>query len=203
MRDVSVMTRRRLRLRRAVVRCAAAATAVALAAGCGGNGSDDSATAPTTTAPTETTTTTPPTTVLTPEQQAEAVYLEFVDTVYRLVTTGPDPDDPELARLATDPVLGRFRDTLTTMQAENHIARRGPRTSQRVMSVNLEEPDNATIRVCDVGNDTTIDQDDGSIVDAGLITRVLEVAVVQLDGEWRVSDVGTRVKLDGEVPCPE
>jgi hypothetical protein len=177
---------------------------VALAAGCGGDGSDESTTATTTTGPPETTTTTPPTTVLTPEEEAEAAYLELVDTVYRLVTTGPDPGDPELARLATEPALGRVRDTLTTMQAENYIARRGPRTSQRVMSADLEETGEATLRVCDVGNDTTIDKDDGSIVDEGLTTRVLEATVVQTDdGEWKVKEIGTRVKMDGEVACPE
>jgi hypothetical protein len=186
-----------------MVSCAAAATVVALAASCGGDGSDESATGSTSTAPPEATTTTPPTTVLTPEEEAEAAYLEVADTVMRLITTDPNPDDPELPRLLAEPALGTVRDSLTTMQAENHIVQRGPRTSQRVMSVTVKEPGLAIVRVCDVGNDTRVDRDDNSIVSEGLSTRVADATVILVDGRWKVSSIGTEVKLDGEVPCPE
>ena len=200
------MTRQWGWMRRVPALACAVATLALAAAACGG-GDDEpdegSLRSTTTTAPSDTTTTTPPTTVLTPEEEVEAVYLEFVDTVMRLLTTAPDPDDPHLARLATEPVLGTMRDNLTTMQAENHIVQRGPRTSQRVMSVTMQDTDRAVVRVCSVGNDTRIDQDDGTVIDRGLTTRVLEATVVLLDGRWAVSDIGTRVRLDGEVPCPE
>jgi hypothetical protein len=157
----------------------------------------------TTTASHDASTTTPPATDLTPEEQVEATYLEFVDVVTRLLTTDPDPDDLDLVRLAADPALGRLRDSLTTMRAENQIVERGPRTSQRVMSVMLDGSDEAIVKVCSVGNDTTIDRDDGRVLDKGLTTRVLEALLVLADGQWVVRDVGTLVKLDGEVPCPQ
>jgi len=188
---------------RVAVLCAAAT--VVVAAACGGDDDPDederSASSTTTGEPT---TTAPPTTAPpTPEEAAEAVYLDVVDTVNRLLRTGPDPDDPDLARLMTDPVLSTLRDSLTTMTAEHHIAQAGPRTSHRVMSVTLREPDLAILRDCSVGNDTMIDQDDGSIVDEGLTTRVLEATINLVNGDWLVSDIGTIVRLDGEVPCPE
>jgi hypothetical protein len=206
MRVLTAMTRQWGWVRRVPALACAVATVALAAAACGG-GDDEleegSPRSPTTTAPVDPTTTTPPTTALAPEEEVEAVYLELVEAVDRILTTGPDPDDPNLARLATDPVLGSFRDNLTTMQAEHHIVRPGPRTSHRVMSVTLEEPDLAILRDCYVGNDTRIDQDDNSVVSEGLSTRVLEVTVVSLDESWVVSDITTLTKLEGEVPCPE
>ena len=180
-----------------------AAAAVTLAAACGGDDSDDSdERSSSTTTDDAGTTTAPPTTTLTPEEAAEAAYLDFVDTVNRLLRTGPDPDDAHLARIATDPVLGILRDSLTTMQAEHHIVQPGPRTSHRVMSVSLREPDAVVLHDCSVGNDTTVDQDDGTIIDEGLSTRVLEATIRYVDGRWMVSTIATVVKLNGEVPCP-
>ena len=172
--------------------------ALTIAGACGGgdDGPEDDARATTTI---DSTTTTQPT----PEEEAEAVYLELFDTVMRLLTTDPDPDSPDLARLAMDPVLSDIRDNLTTMQAANHIVERGPRTSQRVMSILMSEPNSALLRACSVGNDTRIDQDDGTIVDEGLSTRVLEATMQLDDGTWRVSEIATVERFDGEVPCPE
>jgi hypothetical protein len=193
--------RRRDRASRAVRLCATAALTLTVA--CGGEDSDNenSTSSTTSTAPG---TTSPPTTATpTPEEAAKAVYLELVETVDRLLTTDPDPDDADLARLATDPVLGNFRDSLSTMQAENHVVQGGPRTSHRVMSVALHEPGIVVLRDCYVGNDTTIDQDDGRIIGQGLQTRVLEATIVSADGPWRVSAIATIERLDGEVSCPD
>ena len=193
----------RARLRRLTRPAAMMGVAVSLTFGaaCGydasGDDSSDDSSRPTTDEATTTSTT------LTPEEAAKATYLEFVETVDRLLTTDPDPDDPDLARLAIDPVLGTVRDSLTTMQAENHLVERGARTSHRVLSVVSDGADVAVLRDCSVGNDTTIDQDDGSIVAEGLSTRVLEVMLDLVDEQWRVSSISTVERLDGEVPCPE
>jgi hypothetical protein len=205
MRVPTAMTRRWRWVRRVAALACAVAT-LALAAACGGGDDEPDQGSPrstATTAPADPTTTSPPTTALTPEEEVEAVYLELVETVYQLVTTAPDPDDPDLARLASDPVLGEMRDSLSTMAAENQIVQKGPRSSHQVMSVTLTGADAATLRDCSVGNDTTIDQDDGSIVGEGLSTRVLEATVLKVDGRWTVSEIATVEILDGEVPCPE
>jgi hypothetical protein len=178
-----------------------AVVVLAAAPACGDDEADDAGTDVTTTTepPATTSTTAPPT----PEEEAEAVYLELVDVVERLTSTEPDPDDEDLNRLATEPVLGEIRDNFATMLAENHRVEIGSRTSHRVMSVEAEEADTAILRECYVGNDTTTDLDDGSIVDQGLATRVLEATVTRSGGAWAVSDVATIDILDGEVPCPE
>jgi hypothetical protein len=188
-------------VRRIVLVLAAMAAVLAPLSACGDDGEAETG-ASTTTAPDLTTTSPPTTAEPTPEEQVEAAYLEFVEVVYRLVATSPDPDDAELARLATDPVLGDIRDSLATMAAENHIIERGPRSSHRVMSVAVSAPDTATLSDCSVGNDTTIDQDGGSVVSNGLETRVLEVTVLLLDGTWTVSEIATLQLFDGEVSCP-
>ena len=174
------------------------AAVVLMAASACGNGDDapEEDAGATTTVDSTTTTT-----QVTPEEEAEAVYLEFVDTVYRLLTTGPDPDDPDLERLAMEPVLGRTRDSLTTMQAENHIVEKGPSTSQQVLSA-MNEVNAVTLQICSVGDDVTVDQDDGSVVDAGLAAYLLEITVETDGDQWKVSDIATVERFDGRDVCP-
>jgi hypothetical protein len=195
-------TARRDRACRVAALCAAAT--LTLAAACGGDDSDDDDAGSSSTTTEASDTTAPPTTAPpTPEEAAEAVYLELVDVVYRLGTTEPDPDDADLARLTTDPALGYLRDSFSTMQAEHHIVQPGPRSSHRVMSVAEREPGVVVLRDCSVGNDTTIDRDDGAVVGQGLSTRVLEATITSIEGQWRVSAIDTIERFDGEVPCPE
>jgi hypothetical protein len=166
---------------------------------CGGDDDDGEETGAD---PTAAETTTPPPTTAPPEEEAKAVYLELVAVVYRLLTTNPDPDDPELQRLAIDPALSNLRDSLATAQAENHVVQPGPRTSHNVMSVVAESSTRAVLRDCSVGNDTTVDVDDGTVVSQGLSTRVLEATLERRNGQWVVSDVATVELVDGEVTCP-
>jgi hypothetical protein len=190
--------RRRLLTRLAVT----ALTGLLVVSGiaCGGDDDDGDETG---TDPTAADTTTPPTTTpLTPEDEAEAVYLEFVDVVNRLLTTAPDPDSADLTRLATDPVLGRLRENLTTLQTEHHIWQPGPRSSHEVMSVVADDDGTVVLRDCYVGNDTRVDQDDGSVVSSGLTTEVLEVRIDEVDDQWFVRDITTAESFDGEVQCP-
>jgi hypothetical protein len=172
---------------------------VAAAMACGGDDDEETGTDPTAA---ETTTTPPTAAELTPEEEAKATYLELVDVVYRLLTTNPDPDDSDLARLATEPVLGNFRDSLATMRAENHIVERGDQTSQQVLEISIESG-TATLQVCSVGNDRTVDRDDGSVVDQGVSARLADVTLVRgADGSWQVSDIATTQVFDGETACP-
>ena len=187
--------RRHHLLRRAATLVTVVALTAAGACGGGDDAPEDDARATTTVDPTTTI-------QLTPEEEAEAVYLEFVDTVYRLLTEGPDPDDPHLERLATEPVLGRTRDSLTTMQAENHIVEKGPSTSQQVLS-SAGEVNTVTLRACSVGDDVIIDQDDESVVDEGLSAYLLEITVKSDGDQWKVSDIATVERFDGRLTCPE
>jgi hypothetical protein len=176
-------------------------TALALVAvgACGGD-DDDEVAGSDQTGP-ETTTTTPTTAELTPEAEAKAAYLEFVAVVERLSTESPDPDDPDLLRLAVDPVLSSVRDGMTTQRAENQIWERGDRTSHEVGTV---EPTQSGMRLhdCVVENDVLIDQDDGTIVEAiPLTTRALEVTLVPTADSWAVSEVATTQRHDGETSC--
>jgi hypothetical protein len=175
-----------------------AVVALAAAPACGDDEGDDAGTDVTTTTepPATTSTTAPPT----PEEEAEAVYLAFVEVVQRLGSTEPDPDDQDLSRLARDPVLGLTQDNLTTMQAENHRVTLGARTSHDVSAATIDESGRAHLRDCYVGNDTLVDQDDGRVLDEGLSTRVLDVVLDPAD-PWVVSDVATIEVFDEEVSC--
>ena len=184
----------------ALVAGLAVVAALAGMAACGGG--DEPSTSPTTSGQT---TTTPSTTApLSPEEEAKAVYLELVDHMYSLMTTAPDPQNELLASLAAEPLLGTLRDSLGTMQAEHHLVEKGSRTGEDVLTVAIGPSTNATLRVCSVGNDTTVDQDDGTVVaGGGISTRLLEVSLVkEPESAWHVNDIGTIDVFEGEVECP-
>jgi hypothetical protein len=150
----------------------------------------------------ETTTTTPTADPLTPEEEAKAVYLEFVEVVDRLVTESPDPDDPALAELAVDPVLSDVRDSLTTLAAENQVWQAGDRSSHAVYEARIDTSGNAVLRACVVENDVLVDRDNGLLVrEPPLTTRDLRVTVVRTDAGWAVSSVDTTRAMDGEAEC--
>lgn len=169
-------------------------------AGCGGDDdSEDSGAGPTESG--STTTSSPPTT-LSPEEEAEAVYLEFVDVIDRLVTEAPNPDDEDLTRLAVDPVLGTVRDSVATLEAENQLWQQGDRSSHEVYDTALDGIGNAVIRACVVENDLLIDADDGSVVrEPPLMTRDLTITVQRTELGWAVAEIETTRAMDGEVAC--
>jgi hypothetical protein len=167
---------------------------------CGGDDDDGDETGTDPTAA-ETTTTPSTTAPLTPEEEAKAVYLEFVDVVNRLLTTSPDPNDPDLHRLAVEPVLSTIRDGTTTQQAENQLWQLGDRTSHDVGTAERTS-EGMRLRDCLVENDVLIDQDDGRVVQTTpLTTRDLEVVLVESASGWAVASIETTRKLDGEVSC--
>lgn len=150
----------------------------------------------------ETTALAPTTAPLSPVEQAEAAYLELIEVMYRLLTTGPDPSDPELARLATDPVLGHFRDSLATMRAENQIVERGDRTKQTIIDTSMVSSNIVSMQVCAIGNDRTIDRDDGRTVNVGLSARQADVSLIQAASmSWKVRDITTRAIYSDKSEC--
>jgi hypothetical protein len=174
------------------------AAALTFGAACGDDagGDDSDESSPSTTVDATTTSTT-----VTPEEAAKATYLEFVETVDRLVTTNPDPDDPDLGRLAVEPVLGTTRDNLTTMRSENQIWIAGGHTSHRVTSVELTGLERAVVLDCNVEDDKLVDRDDETTVRTAASTRILQATLVLQGGAWAVSTVETLESFDGAVPC--
>jgi hypothetical protein len=152
----------------------------------------------------ETTTTTTTADPLTPEEEAKAVYLEFVEVVDNLVTESPDPDSPDLARLAVDPVYGTVRDSVATLSAENQRWRQGSRTSHSSTPAVIQSDGSAQLRDCLVEDDVLVDQDDGSIVRTQpLATRTLEVTLQPQADSWVVASIDVLAVVDGEVPCDQ
>jgi hypothetical protein len=197
------MPRTPTRRRRPFIRAALATlTGLLVVAGvaCGGDDDDGDETGTDPTAA-ETTSTPPTTAPVMPEDEAKTTYLEFVATVERLLTTSRDPNDTDLNRLAVDPVLSEVKDNLTTMRTENHVVTPGPRTSHTVTAVVLVTPTEAEVSDCYVGNDTTSDADDGTVLDEGLSTRSIKASLALTEGGWAVSDVTTLEILDGETSC--
>ena len=186
--------------RRALALVARLAVVAALAgmAACGGD--DEPSTSPTTSS--ETTTTPSTTAPLSPEEEAKAVYLEFVDVVERLVTHDPNPDDPALAELAIDPVLSTMRDSVTTLRSENQVWQQGDRNSHQVFEQQMDGDSRVVLQDCLVENDVLIDRDSGAVVETQpLATRTLEVGMARQGNSWVVATIDIVDEVAGEVPC--
>jgi hypothetical protein len=65
----------------------------------------------------------------------------------------------------------------------------------------LVSPSEAEVSDCYVGNDTTTDTDDGSVLDEGLSTRSIKASLATVDGDWVVRDVTTLEIFSGETSC--
>jgi hypothetical protein len=193
-------TTRRRRLLARVAVTALAGLLVVSGIACSGDHDDGDETG---TDPTAADTTTPPTTSpVTPEEEAKAVYLELVDLVERLTAESPDPDDPALATLAVDPVLGDLRDSLTTLRSENQIWQVGDRTSHSVYSAEINGQGQALLKDCVIENDVLVDRDDGSVVrTTPTTTRDVLVTLTDAGGRWAVAEVQTIQVHQGEVAC--
>ena len=107
--------------------------ALGLLAACSSGGGSA---AKTTTTSTTTSTTAPTTTTTAPEDAVKAAYLDYWKMVDRLAAA-PDPDDPELAQRAMDPVLSDVLNDISTRKAQgphdstSRDARNTPTTCQR------------------------------------------------------------------------
>jgi hypothetical protein len=170
---------------------------VATLAACSGSGGGTAAPTTTTTAPTTTSEAT--TTTLSPEAQVKAAYLAYWQTIDRL-SAAPNPDDPQLASVATDPVLSSARDVLRTSAArqERTVTPPNGRYSHVIQSVRLADR-SAVIGDCSIDDQVVLSLD-GQVLDGAVTTKQYEAVVLE-DAAWKVSDVRIVSQHAGATEC--
>lgn len=186
-------TARRRRRARAVL----LPLAVLLAVGaCGGDDEPDEDPPDTTAA---TPTTSPATTAPSPEAEVEEAYLAYWEMAARL-SAAPNPDDPEIAERAVDPVLGVITDSLSTLRAQGQEVHLGDQYARDVTSV-VVNGDEAVVRDCTIDDGERRDGSSQEVIDRYLNTVLLEATLVSVEGRWLVREIDQLNSWDGAVAC--
>jgi hypothetical protein len=149
-----------------------------------------------------TTTAEPTTTTLSPQDEVEQAYEEFLDMFDRITTTTVDPNDPELAMRMADPALGGLRTLLSTWQAEGQVWVAGDQTRHTIESVVVHR-DGLTAEVtdCAVGNDALVQRGTTPVTFPPAQTNRGVTTMVNQNGRWLVQDTDSHGHWEGVAGC--
>jgi hypothetical protein len=172
------------------------AVATACSSGAGG-GVAGTTTTTTTTAPS---TTESPSTTLSQEEQVKQAYLAYWQTIDRVSAT-PNPNDPELAKQATDPLLSFLRDDFATRAAQGRTTRYPDDpdlNSHRIQRV-LISGRSATIDDCFVDGRIAVQRD--GTTNADVVTKATTATMILSGHMWLASDVRFLSQEPGVAKC--
>jgi hypothetical protein len=156
--------------------------------------------AKTTTTSTTTATTAPTTTTTSPEEAVKTAYLDYWVILDRLAAA-PDPDDPALAGRAVDPVFTDVRTDLATRKAQGRTTR-PPANSKYAHHVQQIDVAGTTATLMDCFVDDRVQYaSDGTVINDHVSTANATVTLVQINADWKVSDVQIRKVGDGNLGC--
>jgi len=170
-----------------------------LLAACSGGGSG-SAAKTTTTVSSTTTTTVAVTTTTTPEDAVKQAYLDYWKMSDRLSAV-PDPNDPELAQRAAEPLLSFVRDNLSTEKAEGRTftVPAGKPNDHRIQSVQISGSA-ATLTECFIDGRAELDHD-GNVIDDSVFSKLGSATLVQSGGVWLLTAVNFTQRTPGDGGC--
>jgi hypothetical protein len=154
----------------------------------------------TTTVSTSTSTTVATTSTTKPEDAMKQAYLDYWKMIDRL-NAAPNPDDPELAQRATEPLISTIKDQLSAQKSTGHSFRSSPdRPLSHTVSDLVVSGATGTIRDCYVDGTIEFDAND-QIIDSGISTRTTEGALVLIGSTWKVASLKFVKSVDGVKTC--
>lgn len=136
-----------------------------------------------------------------PRDEVESAYLAYRDLVQRLLES-PDPDDPELEDFADGENLEFLRTQLESLQTQSRALRFGSDYSVDVVAVTVDGSE-ATVQDCTVDDAQTVDAASGDVISEGVTTELLEAALTEEGGRWRVSSIDRLGQWEGATACEE
>jgi hypothetical protein len=172
--------------------------ALSVLAACSSGGA--SAAKATSTTSVTTSTTAPTTTTTSPEDAVKKAYLDYWTILDRLAAA-PDPDDPALAQRAIEPVFSSVQGDLSTRKAQGRTTRLPPNSkyAHHIQSVVIHD---ATASLADCYVDDRVQfSADGAVINDHVSTLTATVTLVQIAGDWKVSDVQIQKRGDGDLGC--
>ena len=192
------MIRSTLVHRRALVTVLAA---VLVMASCSGD--DDASEASDETTTTTAAETTAPPTTLSPEEEVEAAFHQWVNVMIEL-GGAPNPDDPRLPEMVLEPQLGEIRESFSEAVAKNEAYERGSESRYEILDTTIDASGlNATITVCVIGADKLIDRDTGTVVSEGVSTLREEASYQRQDNRWMLASYQNTQSWDGVRSCEQ
>ena len=175
----------------------AGAGALLLLTACsGGSGSA----AKTTTTSTTTSTTVATTTTTDPKDAVKQAWLAYWVMIDRLAAA-PDPDDPELAQRAADPILSDVKSDMATRKEQGRSTR-APANSRYAHQVRQVTVSGNTAEVSDCFIDDRVQfRADGSVLNDEVATVTSAGKLTQSGTEWLVTSVRNEEIGNGDVGC--
>ncbi|MEY2447753.1 MAG: hypothetical protein QOH79_1229 [Acidimicrobiaceae bacterium] len=164
----------------------------------GGSGSSAKTTTTSTTTSTSSTVVTISTTD--PQDAVKQAYLDYWAILDRLAAA-PDPGDPALAQRAIDPVFSSVQGDLSTRKAQGRTTRIPPNSkyAHHIQSAVVHDT-TASLTDCYV-DDRVQFSADGAVINDHVSTLAATVTLVQVAGDWKVSDVQIEKRGDGDLGC--
>jgi hypothetical protein len=185
------------------VMCVAAVAVVAAMAGCSGGGAGTKqAASPTTTstAPTTTSVASSTSTTLSQEDQVKAAWDGYWTMVVRLAGH-PDPNDPELAVRAANPLLASLRDDFSTREAAGERVVVPPSTQyqHQFLSASITAY-TAKVSGCQLDDSVTVGPS-GEVLDDTVSTKDITATFIREGSNWLANDVQIVERAKGLVGC--
>jgi hypothetical protein len=147
------------------------------------------------------------TTTLDPVVAREAAILEAVDGYWRTFEEAAvdpvNPDHPGFEQYYTGAALTAMRSSLA-MDVDRGLATRFPNAGIRSEWRQVIESSevSAVVRVCLLDDGVVYEVGSGDVVDGSFLALVMELWLVRLEGDWKVSEVVESSRQEGTLGCP-
>jgi len=130
----------------------------------------------------------------------KAAWTAYWKTIDRLIAA-PDPDDPELAQRAVDPILSSVRDDMATRRSEGRTTRPPPNSKyeHHIQRVDLATG-TATVTDCYI-DDRIQFRSDGTVLNDEVSTVSATGQLTSASGQWKVDRVEIKELGSGDVGC--
>jgi len=136
------------------------------------------------------------------EQAVLDAYQEFW-RVWLKANNPPNPDDPDLARVATGAELDTVRAAILKKQAEGTYTRlpQGSGYRHRPAISGFSGTRNATVTDCAFDDAQLVKASTGQVLNDDKATQLIIGTLSEGDGMWRVLDIDVKRQTPGDIPC--
>ena len=136
-----------------------------------------------------------------PATLAGEAYVAF-EGAFSAAAAIPDPDFPALTETATGDALADAVEQLRAWQLSGRVARAVGPVNEGVRVIGASpSPDGFLVRACHVNDDQVVVAATGQVVNADVVTRLYNVAMVQEEGRWKVSQLRVVERWEGVAGC--
>jgi hypothetical protein len=133
---------------------------------------------------------------------AAAGYVAF-EEAFLAAAMIPDPEYAGLRETATGETLGDVTGQLRAWQLSGRAVRQvgPPGQGIRVLNSSVRADGTAVVRSCAVDDDHVVIADSGQVVNDDVVTRLVDVTLIQESARWKVSQIRVAERWEGVAGC--